>query len=218
MPEGPLIWSTYALGQDGSTLKDENGESLSVHDYPKMADFPERSDPNLDLENLKRTKRNYKKAKQKIEAHYGRQRQEIEQHKAAVEHNYGLLSAGMQGYDSLLLAMAFMHCKNVAITAVEPPSKPSKKHMQKHGHPLTRYHVLQIEPMKQVLKVEGRSDEVGLKKALHIARGHFRTYSKEKPLFGKFAGTVWVSQHLRGSKDSGEVSKDYSVKTPRTMQ
>lgn len=110
-----------------------------------------------------------------------------------------------------LLATSFMHCKNVRLDENDPPEKPSRRRKKRHGKPLTKYYTLEIEPMRQTLRREGRSEEVGLKRSLHICRGHFATYSEEKPLFGKVAGTFWRDAHVRGRADQGMVAKDYSV-------
>jgi len=72
---------------------------------------------------------------------------------------------------------------------------------------------LEIDPMKEVLRTEGQVATVGLQKALHICRGHFKTYD-EKPLFGRLKGTFWWPQTLRGSANQGVVLKDYAVKAP----
>ncbi len=110
--------------------------------------------------------------------------------------------------------IAFTHCKNVTSEENIPPEKPSGKHRRAHGAPLTRYYTLEIEPMKTILRREGRSQEVGLERALHICRGHFATYSDEKPLFGKYSGTFWKPQHIKGNNKSGEIVKDYAVNAP----
>lgn len=115
-----------------------------------------------------------------------------------------------------LLATSFLHCKNVSLDENKPPAKPSKKHERRYGVPLTRYYTLEIEPMRQTLRQEGDVSNSGLKRALHICRGHFATYSPEKPLFGKYAGTFWKPQHVKGNKASGEVVKDYAVKAPQS--
>jgi len=111
------------------------------------------------------------------------------------------------------LTVSFMHCKNVVQRVVAPPPKLSKRHKERHGRPLFSYRVLEIEPMKQVLRTEGRSEEVGLAKALHICRGHFKDY-RERGLFGRNKGLYWWDQHARGSIEAGVVGKDYSVKAP----
>lgn len=111
-----------------------------------------------------------------------------------------------------LLAVSFMHCKNVAFDQYKPPEKISRKHERRHGLPLTKYYTLEIDPIRKLLRDEGGAEKTGLKHALHICRGHFKTYTDEKPLFGKRTGTYWWPQTVRGSKARGEVVKDYSLK------
>jgi hypothetical protein len=65
--------------------------------------------------------------------------------------------------------------------------------------------------MKRILKTEGNIESEGLKRALHICRGHFSTYSEEKPLFGRVAGTFWIPAHTRGQIKEGVVISDYKV-------
>ena len=117
----------------------------------------------------------------------------------------------------MLLAISFMHCKNVAQREVQQPMFERQVWRKKHGRPLVRYRMLDIDPMRKVLKTEGGSDEVGLKKALHICRGHFATYGKDGKgkLFGKHEGTFWVPQHVKGSAKQGTVVKDYRVHPSR---
>lgn len=127
------------------------------------------------------------------------------------------IAIAMQHYDPLLdplwLAISFMHCRNVVSRAEEQPPKLSKKWERKHGRPLVRYQVLDINPMRKVLRDEGGSEGTGLKRALHICRGHFAYYSNG--LFGRGAPeTVWRPQHARGSAKSGAVVTDYRVGAP----
>lgn len=110
-----------------------------------------------------------------------------------------------------LLAMSFMHCKNVDLVAVEPDVKVNRERWKAGLHPFVRYHTLDIEPMRRVLKTEGNIEADGIKKALHICRGHFATYTDERPLFGKVSGTFWVPAHVRGTSERGVVIKDYRV-------
>lgn len=111
------------------------------------------------------------------------------------------------------LALSLMHCKNVTVESHEPP-RLSRILEKKGVKPQVRYHTLAIEPMKQVLRREGQSEKTGLKRALHICRGHFKDYSKHG-LFGKYKGMYWWESHARGSTDEGTVIKDYAVKQPR---
>ncbi|MDO8607291.1 MAG: hypothetical protein Q7R40_12205 [Phaeospirillum sp.] len=115
---------------------------------------------------------------------------------------------------SALLALSFMHCRNVKVETHEPDAKHARAWVKQHRHPLTRYHTLIIDPMREVLRREGGAERVGLQKALHICRGHFRTYTEEKPMFGRYVGTVWTPSHVRGTTEAGQVVKDYRVKAP----
>lgn len=116
----------------------------------------------------------------------------------------------------IFYTFAFMHCKNVKVEP-QPESRQVRRQAQRNereGKPVLRYHVLNIEPMKHILATEGRSGEVGIKKALNICRGHFKTYTEDRPLFGKFTGEWWWEAHKRGSSSVGEVTKDYNVLPP----
>lgn len=111
----------------------------------------------------------------------------------------------------LCLAKSFMHCRNVAMRESGPDAKLSKAHQKRHGKPLYRYHILEIEALKETLRREGGSETTGLKKALHICRGHFAHY-EDRGLFGKYKGTFWRPSHVRGSIKEGVVAADYAVK------
>lgn len=117
----------------------------------------------------------------------------------------------MQNVMIVMLAISFTHAKNVRTVDVEPPAKVAAKR-RKAGKPVgVTYKTLVIDGMKEVLRTEGGVERNGLKKALHICRGHFATYTADKPLFGKVTGTFWKPMHTRGSKARGEVKKDYKV-------
>jgi hypothetical protein len=115
--------------------------------------------------------------------------------------------------DAAFLAISMMHCKNVALAEVVPPAALSKARERRKGLPLLRYYELEIEPMKKVLRSEGRIAETGLNQALHICRGHFKDYRKSG-LFGRHKGLYWWDQHARGDADFGVVVKDYSIASP----
>jgi hypothetical protein len=109
------------------------------------------------------------------------------------------------------IASAFMSCKNVQLIENQPPRYERRQREREKKPPLTKYYTLEIEPMKKILRTEGKSEEVGLKKALHICRGHFAHYTPDKPLFGKVSGRFWIPAHVRGSKEVGEIKKDYKI-------
>jgi hypothetical protein len=114
----------------------------------------------------------------------------------------------------ILFSLSFLHCKNVEYVACEPDHQLNRERRKAGLKPFLRYHTIDIEPMKKVLRTEGNSETEGLKRAMHICRGHFATYSEEKPLFGRTAGTFWVPAHVRGSLKEGVVVSDYRVNAP----
>ncbi len=95
---------------------------------------------------------------------------------------------------------------------VEPGEKLSRSFQRRRGRPLTRYWVLDIEPMKRVLTRDGEAQHRGLRHAMHICRGHFKTYTSEAPLFGRVTGTYWWADQVRGWAEEGVVGKDYRVR------
>lgn len=111
-----------------------------------------------------------------------------------------------------LFAISLMHCKNVDVRSVDPPERMSKSHARRKGRPLTRYYVLDIGPMRRILDREGEAQTRGLRHALHICRGHFKTYTPEAPLLGRHTGTYWWPAHARGAGEQGVVEKDYRIR------
>jgi len=107
------------------------------------------------------------------------------------------------------LALSLMHCKNVEIRPAPTPERVRDRR-HRHRRPALTYRVLEIEPMKRVLRSEGRIAETGMRLALHICRGHFKDY-RQRGLFGKLRGIYWWDSHLRGDLRSGVAVKDYEI-------
>ena|SRR5579883_2385088 len=117
--------------------------------------------------------------------------------------------------DTALLTICFLHCRNVVLQEVRPSRKPLSNQQRRRGErprvPLS-YHVLDIRPMREVLRQEGQEERMGARRALHICRGHFAHY-EERGLFGKYKGTFWRPQHVRGSAERVQL-KDYRLSLP----
>jgi len=113
----------------------------------------------------------------------------------------------------VLLAFSFMHCRN--IIQCERTDITPKKWLRRVGKPAIRYTVLSVGGIKSILASEGNLNQNGLRRALHICRGHFRHYGEDSPgMFGHLHGTFWVPQHIRGHANAGKVIKDYQVERP----
>jgi len=113
-----------------------------------------------------------------------------------------------------IMALKFLHCKNVVLVDEPDAHKKRVYNMMTKDKRKKKdiFKVLEITQIKKVLKEEGEQDSKGFKHALHICRGHFRTYDETNKLFGKITGTFWISPHMRGDKNLGEVHKDYKPK------
>lgn len=109
---------------------------------------------------------------------------------------------------TIYCAFSFANCKNVVQRERGFTSPPI--HWVNDGHPRVRYRVLAIDGRASV-RMDGEPEPTGRRLSLHIVRGHFATYTPEKPLFGKHTGNFWVSQHTRGDASVGEIRKDYRI-------
>ncbi len=109
------------------------------------------------------------------------------------------------------LTLSLCHWKKTIVKAETPPAALSRAHRKRHGRPLLKYHVLDIEPFRELVEREGGARQTGLKLSLHRCRGHFKVYTADAPLFGKYTGRFWWQPQLRGSIEQGRVVKDYDV-------
>jgi hypothetical protein len=111
-----------------------------------------------------------------------------------------------------ILAIAFMHCKNVDVVDVAPNPKEAAAFRKRHGRPPVRFKTLDIGPLRRVLDSQGHAQRDGLGSAMHLCRGHFKTFTEEAPLFGKLTGTYWWEPQVRGDPERGLVDKEYRVR------
>ncbi len=119
--------------------------------------------------------------------------------------------------DTVLYALGLLNCKN--IVTIERGGKPNNLKRNRHQKWMHRHYILQIRPLREVTKMEyeGEITEETMKEDLsfHFCRGHFKTYTPEKPLLGKYIGTFWWDAHARGSIKKGIVTKDYNINSPK---
>jgi hypothetical protein len=112
--------------------------------------------------------------------------------------------------DTVGMGIAFSHCKNVGHK--DDVRDRGERFHRRQKVPRFSYRTLVIDPMREVLRREGGLGAGGLGRALHICRGHFATYTAERPLFGHTVGQVWRPPHVRGRAEHGEVVKGYEVR------
>lgn len=118
----------------------------------------------------------------------------------------------MSWYNVGLLTITFLHCKNVRVDDTPVPPKLAKSYQKKHGFKPTAHKTLVIEPLKEILRREGRSQQTGLKQAMHICRGHFADYTEGRGLFGKIHGRFWIPMTIRGTKGKEAPAREIEVK------
>ena len=104
-------------------------------------------------------------------------------------------------------------CKNVKKVRAE--DTVTTRWHQRTGVPVSCPYVLMIGPVNDAPRRQGQSATLGLEYSLHIVRGHFATYTEDKPLFGipGLFGTFWIPDHVRGNPERGIRDKSYDVDT-----
>ena len=116
-------------------------------------------------------------------------------------------------WNPALLAICFMHCKNVLVESEPVHEKHAKTVARKNnGIQPVRFKRLIIEPLKAILRREGGSDTHGVAHAMHICRGHLKDYREGKGLFGKYHQVVWHQMTVRGSKGEKPVPREMEVR------
>lgn len=116
----------------------------------------------------------------------------------------------------LLLAVGFMHFKNIVLYDLWRSPKERKVVRRATGEGPVHFRTVVIEPEMGVDE-RGRPTEGEVpSRAMHMVRGHFVTYTQERPLGrGKAVGTFWRRAHFRGDRAKGLIVKDYDVRGPK---
>lgn len=144
---------------------------------------------------------------------------ETRQFLGAIEVNDGISveAAAMAVFASSL--MQFLNCRNICTERVVPPKKLNAKRSRTGREPMYSYRILKIGGYSCKVKHTDIEHEWTEKiqnviTAAHLCRGHYKTYTEDAPLFGKYVGTFWFSASVRGNPEHGIVEKDYEVEIP----
>lgn len=138
-----------------------------------------------------------------------------------------MATSGQKGFDAFIefatedaneittlnMALRLLNCKNIVSEDITPMRRVRKK-KKKVLVPSKRkfsYKVLNLVlPSKR--KKSHIGEDTNTHKRVHFCRGHFKTYTEDSALFGKYVGTYWWANHVRGTPAEGMVVKDYKVK------
>lgn len=108
----------------------------------------------------------------------------------------------------VLKLCSIINCKNIEIKEINPDSKHQKARIRKGKPPLISYKTLRIKQSNRLNRYNGAGVN---QNRIHLCRGHFKNYTKEKPLMGKHTGLYWWEPCVRGNKEKGMVVKDYEI-------
>ncbi|MHB8136639.1 MAG: hypothetical protein ACYDH1_20700 [Anaerolineaceae bacterium] len=130
-----------------------------------------------------------------------------------VKMSQGLLKDDYRDLVAMNAALMLLNCKNIVSEDNLPPEKLNKKRNKNGKQELFTYKTLKL-----VLPTESKNNgkeylPSGAKVRIHLCRGHFKNYTKESPLFGRYTGLYWWEPHIRGDKNEGIVIKDYKITT-----
>jgi hypothetical protein len=111
---------------------------------------------------------------------------------------------------TFVAGMSLLNCNNIVEQAAEPP--PLNRAARRRGEslPAYRYHVLKVRPFGS-RKHRDLVNDSGQLMPLHWVRGHWKSYTPERPLLGRFSGRFWFQPHLAGQDTERVVAKSYKI-------
>ncbi len=113
---------------------------------------------------------------------------------------------------SILNLLKFFACQNVHYGTTETLQLPklSRPSSRRQKDWEFKYHVLKLKLGTKKHPRDVNINEPGFKMPLHSRRGHVKTYTADKPLFGKLVGSWYWHPSLVGDMEVGVVDKDYA--------
>lgn len=114
----------------------------------------------------------------------------------------------------VICALLLIGCKNIGTEIIVPPDKLNAKRKRVGRTELFSYHTLVIKPTGK--KQESIPKHLWNNR-IHICRGHFKEYTEDRKLFGKYTGRYWWQPSVRGRNKDGVVMKDYVIESPQSF-
>lgn len=109
------------------------------------------------------------------------------------------------------LALGWMNCRNVELVDQRPSLPQRLKRERKGDFPGLEYKKIILDGRSRRSLTSNQEAEKRHQR-LHVVRGHFKTYTADKPLMGKLVGQYWWHQQTRGDADLGVIHHEYEVK------
>ena len=109
--------------------------------------------------------------------------------------------------------ISLMNCRNVERIDV-PLSRPQRRrNAAGRGTPEHSYYVLRVKRTKRQQAAVDRElpGELAHKRREHLRHGHFKTYTADAPLFGKYVGSWYWEPIQVGDPGLGTIDKDYDI-------
>lgn len=110
-------------------------------------------------------------------------------------------------FNPVALAIGLANCRNIDVPELQTRAEGAKKRTRKNRAPSTEYRVIRL-PGAPSNRVDGPAPTASHSR-FHTVRGHFKTYTADKPLYGRLTGTWWWSPAVRGDRKRGEVVSTY---------
>ena len=107
-----------------------------------------------------------------------------------------------------------LNCKNVKQEKHKPEDKLNKARIRRGKSIGYEYHTITVRPLNsRNINSESTFRDTKNQNKIHFCRGHFKVFTEEKPLFGKYTGIDWWEHQLRGKNTEGFINKDYKIKS-----
>lgn len=112
-----------------------------------------------------------------------------------------------QLFDPVAMSIGLANCRNIKVESLKTRKERKSRRKSKQRMSGTEYKVIRL-PGAPYNRIDGPASSNGQTR-LHTVRGHFKTYTEEKPLYGKLTGTWWWAPSVRGKKENGEIISTY---------
>ena len=113
----------------------------------------------------------------------------------------------------IIISCLILSCKNIFLEKIDPPPKLNKARIKRGKTIGYSYNVLSLKVFKPNQNKNEKSEMTETHNRISWCRAHFKIYTRDNPLFGKYVGTWLWHSHLRGQNKDGFADKDYSVES-----